>query len=542
MNVQTSANARHLSRTYRRFLLAAMFVCACCAVTMNMVLLGISGNMESIGHATGQRMLSQRATARYIAAKNPSGQDRQTDADFGELERVQRKFEVDYGRDTELSALLKKTRAGLDQLHQSVLKHGDRTTVYRSSQTYLADCIDFVGALEARNSAQILLACGVAYVLSAACVAGLFYGGRIVFQPMVVELGRAEHRVAEHIEALESNNIDLVEGHLVLRDSQEKVEAIRHDLARAESVAGLGSWTYQIESNAIWWSDGMYRLLGIDRTVKPSVRVITARLHPADSEAVRAILEKLAESRSPYDITYRIVTPQGKVRHIRSQGQTDEDGKTVRGTWLDITQSVVAQQEIERQMRMIEESARVFEKQSQDLHEANQKLQILAKIDSLTSLHNRRGLTERLDSEFALSRRTKHPLCVAMLDLDYFKSFNDSFGHRAGDGALIRIAEIIQGCLRSTDLAARYGGEEIALVLPDTSADGAFILCERIRSEVEAEKWPMRELTVSIGIAESTPKTKNADDLLSAADVALYQSKERGRNRITVADSQDSLL
>ncbi len=167
-----------------------------------------------------------------------------------------------------------------------------------------------------------------------------------------------------------------------------------------------------------------------------------------------------------------------------------------------------------------------------ELEDANESLRRLATTDGLTGLRNRAAFDDRLAEAHALSVRHGHPLSVVMLDVDDFKHFNDSFGHPAGDAVLKLVAAALAGAARSTDTVARYGGEEFVLVLPDTDHAGAMVLAERCRRAVAGAAWDQRPVTVSVGVSTLTPETPDALTLVREADIALYCSKQGGRNRV----------
>ncbi|MGI8812531.1 MAG: diguanylate cyclase [Pyrinomonadaceae bacterium] len=160
----------------------------------------------------------------------------------------------------------------------------------------------------------------------------------------------------------------------------------------------------------------------------------------------------------------------------------------------------------------------------------------LSVTDSLTGLLNRRYLQERLSEEIQRTRRHHFSLSLLMLDVDKFKSYNDTFGHLAGDAALRIIAGILKENLRGDDVAARYGGEEFAVLLPQTRIDEASVIAERIRQHIERTQFPNRRITASIGVASSSPKMNLPDDLVWAADRALYEAKGNGRNKVQLYD------
>lgn len=162
----------------------------------------------------------------------------------------------------------------------------------------------------------------------------------------------------------------------------------------------------------------------------------------------------------------------------------------------------------------------------------------LAIIDGLTGLYNRRFFQQTLEREFARSKRHKTSLSLGMFDIDHFKRVNDLYGHQFGDKALAEISKIIKSALRKTDYIARYGGEEIILVLPETTAEQAKIPIERIREKIAEKEFANGEeivnITVSCGIADMNHEINSQEELLSRADKALYESKRAGRNKTTI--------
>jgi diguanylate cyclase (GGDEF)-like protein len=153
--------------------------------------------------------------------------------------------------------------------------------------------------------------------------------------------------------------------------------------------------------------------------------------------------------------------------------------------------------------------------------------------DSLTGLFNRRYFEEFLNNELERSKRYQRPTGLIMIDLDHFKDYNDQFGHQAGDTALRKIAHAIQDAIRhKSDVVARYGGEEFIIALPETDADGAFRMAERIRGRIETLKGLEARLTISIGVAACQNGNLNLEALVSGADKALYRAKNEGRNRV----------
>jgi len=174
----------------------------------------------------------------------------------------------------------------------------------------------------------------------------------------------------------------------------------------------------------------------------------------------------------------------------------------------------------------------VFNRMVKRLREGREELERLSITDGLTGLTNHRALMQRLQEESLRSLRSKHEFCVIMTDVDHFKSYNDDFGHPAGDEVLKRVAALLKESTRTVDCVARYGGEEFALLLPETAAAGALEVAERIRARIEAERFPERAVTVSIGVAEFPSDGDRPDKVIEVADAALYEAKHSGRNRV----------
>jgi diguanylate cyclase (GGDEF)-like protein/PAS domain S-box-containing protein len=186
---------------------------------------------------------------------------------------------------------------------------------------------------------------------------------------------------------------------------------------------------------------------------------------------------------------------------------------------------------------------RRISEQAEALEEANEQLAELAATDSLTGLWNRRAFVDQLGVQMEMALRMTRPLSVLIVDLDKFKSYNDEFGHPAGDEILTHTASILRRHARRSDYVARIGGEEFAIILPETEKAGAVTLGERFREALERATWPRREITASVGATTlefETQELRPDPDWLSRvlydADRALYHAKETGRNRVDHSD------
>ena len=189
-----------------------------------------------------------------------------------------------------------------------------------------------------------------------------------------------------------------------------------------------------------------------------------------------------------------------------------------------------------------DEAYRALRVSQQQLLDSNLMLQRLMNSDGLTGLSNRRHFDEYMELEWRRAMRDQTQLSLLMIDVDYFKSYNDNFGHLEGDEALRKVATAIrEASSRPSDLPARYGGEEFALVLPNTSPGGARLVAEKLRQTVAMLKIPHlaptegSSLTISIGLSTMTPQpNSHCRQLISAADKGLYLAKHNGRNQVGI--------
>lgn len=196
----------------------------------------------------------------------------------------------------------------------------------------------------------------------------------------------------------------------------------------------------------------------------------------------------------------------------------------------------------------IELEKKVYER-TKELEIANQELERLSNMDGLTQLYNRRYFDENLEVEIRRLQRLSAPVSLLICDIDYFKRFNDSYGHLAGDDCIrLVVASIQTHCSRISDIAARFGGEEFAVILPHTKAKGAMTIAEHIRRDVELKAIPHETslikdiVTISIGVASIIPDEHTLPStIISMADKALYESKNGGRNRVTLNTDKSTI-
>ena len=225
-----------------------------------------------------------------------------------------------------------------------------------------------------------------------------------------------------------------------------------------------------------------------------------------------------------------VTNAQGAVTHIC-------------GTARDLTHFLRTQralEDINRQLeKRVEERTQALNEANAELREANQVLEQLASSDGLTELANRRRFFDLARAEIQRAQRYKHSLSLQMLDIDHFKAINDRFGHLAGDHVLRGVANILRANLRHNDVAARIGGEEFAILLPETEIGDAVHHAERLRRIIESSVFPFGaenlEISVSIGVSGLSEGEWTLEPVLMGADNSLYQAKQDGRNLVRFA-------
>lgn len=212
------------------------------------------------------------------------------------------------------------------------------------------------------------------------------------------------------------------------------------------------------------------------------------------------------------------------------------EGRGSDGRVAMVLRDVTARDRMEMELR---EAHQEVKRANKRLGQANEQLERLANTDSLTDLANRRRFMEVLDSEIERADRYERDLSIVLVDLDHFKRVNDNWGHLVGDDVLRATARALQSVCREVDLAGRLGGEELALILPETSREGAESVAERLRRRIaalrhEAPDGEIFEVTASLGVAWLDDDVRTREDLLRAADRALYRAKEGGRNQVVL--------
>jgi len=305
-----------------------------------------------------------------------------------------------------------------------------------------------------------------------------------------------------------------------LRQSEYRIRKERERLLLAVRAGGIGVWDYDLAADTMQCDEQWYGIMGrpSDQPIR-SIAEFRAFIHPDDVDRATEVehtVSHLAVTRQDYGIVFRIVRPDGEIRWIRSVACLVEDalGKPSRavGFVVDITEARFAEEELSRQ----------------------------AGEDPLTALANRRRFDRKLERVCKQAVRDHRPLALVMIDIDFFKLYNDRYGHVQGDAALKTIARILATAARRPyDLAVRYGGDEFVLLLPESDRPDKVL--EEVMARLAQAALPhvaspvCSHVTVSCGCAiVSDPSALAPADLLAEVDKALYCAKEHGRNRIVV--------
>ncbi|MCI0486158.1 MAG: GGDEF domain-containing protein [Blastocatellia bacterium] len=213
------------------------------------------------------------------------------------------------------------------------------------------------------------------------------------------------------------------------------------------------------------------------------------------------------------------------------------------GLLFRIRQKKIKNMREKQVLGLLQERLHLLELRTRQIEQANQDLRRLSYLDSLTGIANRRHFEETLDIEWRRASRAGTAISLIMIDTDFFKPFNDTYGHQRGDECLILTANTLRNALnRPGDLASRYGGDEFMILIPGTNAQGAAELAETIRARVEAmeimhEGSPVdKVVTISLGVVTGYPTVGfSSGELIAAVDEALYQAKEDGRNQVVIS-------
>jgi len=311
------------------------------------------------------------------------------------------------------------------------------------------------------------------------------------------------------MEFMVSIGIDVTEKSLAVAALKESAKRLNE----AQRIARIGSWELDLVSGKLTWSDEIFRLFEIDKTAfGATYEAFLNAVHPEDREWVDQAYTHSLATRTPYEITHRLRMPDGRIKWVNERCETryDAQGKALlsTGTVQDITERKLAEAQISQ----------------------------LAYHDALTGLLNRFSLQSQLEQALSMARREQRALAVVFLDLDRFKSINDTLGHAMGDALLTDVAYRLRDNVRDSDIVARLGGDEFVVVLTEVDdATAAARVADKLLQAL-AERYPIGEnelhSTASIGLAMYPNDGEDGDTLMKNADIAMYHAKSQGRNNV----------
>lgn len=317
------------------------------------------------------------------------------------------------------------------------------------------------------------------------------------------------------------------------KQMEEELWRTKSVLEQTNTVARVGGWEFDIEQQTLHWTPVTREIHEVSDDFEPTLATaLDFYLEGFSRQRITDVLNQGRQTGCPWDEKLQILTARGNFRWVRSLGQAEfKSGRCVRlyGAFQDID----AQMQTEMQLQEL----------THQLQHANEELNRIATTDALTRLANRRSFDQLLAKEWARAIRNNSPLALIMCDVDYFKPYNDHYGHPAGDRCLQQVAQLLEAHIqRPGDMLARYGGEEFVVLLPKTAIRGAMAVATRILENFNQARLPHAfspiadHITLSCGIAAYIPVSQNSSgELLAAADAALYRAKLAGRNRYCIS-------
>lgn len=317
-----------------------------------------------------------------------------------------------------------------------------------------------------------------------------------------------------------------------LGEREEELRAMSHRLGAALATSKIGVWELDIKSNSVTWDEQLYQLYGLPPGTPITQQIWEELLETEDCVAINTRMEEAIEKAGSYTGEFRARRPDGELIHFRTVGTAfrDHKGETrVLGVNWDVSADVRLQEELRQAQR--ETALR-----NEELEAARQRMEHNALHDALTGLPNRRYLDQRLEQLIDSQEATGATLRVLHMDLDRFKEINDTLGHGAGDAILRNVARELEKHESLCDFVARIGGDEFVIVCTRPGTDENYEalgnqLIEAINKPILYNGHECR-VGASIGIAQKTEPGLTCEQLLVNADIALYEAKRRGRNRV----------
>lgn len=312
-------------------------------------------------------------------------------------------------------------------------------------------------------------------------------------------------------------------------------------------ITSDGIWFWHADTGYVYRSPGWYKMLGHNpHSLENSVFTWESVIHRDDYQRVMAHFEQYIQGESDkYEIEYRCMTRSKKPLWIRDTGiivERADDNSVLRmmGAHKDIDalKNLEVLNTVEKQnlQNIIDSRTLELTRLNRVLAEKAAEAELNATTDYLTSLSNRFNFEQRLEREIARAERFKEPLSLIVMDLDKFKQINDRLGHPTGDQVLIGVGKVLRSNLRQIDVASRWGGDEFALLLPNTTLEHALSVAEKLRTAVTSDLSSLKlDISASFGVVELI-KNESQIDFMRRADNALYESKNNGRDKVSTGN------
>jgi len=321
-------------------------------------------------------------------------------------------------------------------------------------------------------------------------------------------------------------------------------------LGKILNVISEGVWDWNASNGYVHRSSSWYKMLKYDE-VKFANDVFTWEnlIHPDDYESVVSHFEDFLNGKiAKYEIEYQCKKSDDTYLWILDTAQIvsrNTDGSVARiiGAHQDIHDKKIVQNDLYEMNKLLKQGNITLENmlaqkneellsKNKELEEKLIKIEYLSVTDTLTNISNRRMFEIMIKKEFSRAKRYKHDLSIIIIDIDFFKKVNDTYGHKYGDKVLCELATLLQKTIRENDFLARWGGEEFAILLPDTNIEHCVITSEKLRKSVSQMEFSNGlTITCSFGISQYK-LNENLDELFIRADKALYNAKENGRNKV----------
>ena len=340
-------------------------------------------------------------------------------------------------------------------------------------------------------------------------------------------LGQLYEEVTATEEELRQQMDDLNQATQLLTESKQR-------LKRAQKIAHVGNWELDLETKMVWVSEEAFNLYGLKMEKHElSLKLVQQLVHSEDRSRLDKALECLIKGDSEYNVNFRIRrADNSEERHIHSIAEVvcNSSGKPVKilGVIQDVTERVIYEQDLTNKNR---ELTTLHE----ELKENEQRIKHMAYYDYITDLPNRILFLDRLKHAITLAKKSGTNVIVVFLDLDNFKTVNDTLGHAIGDALLIKTSERLLKCIDRKDTAARLSGDEFALLIDDVKQENSIVsILDRIKSIFKEPFWineNIINLTASIGVSVYPDNGETGEEIINNADTAMYKAKEFGKNR-----------